>query len=67
MTAPALTVEQAPCGCPLEFPLGTDNGTDSFTRYYATCGGHGREWQLTVTLMPRPTGRYLADNVEVAS
>lgn len=55
-----------PCGCPdVAFPWPDDPESDSMVRLRADCAC-GRRWRLTLTFMAEPTGRFLADNLEVA-
>jgi len=52
------------CGCPVRFDWETPEH-DFMARLYGAC--RHQEWQLTMTLQPRPTRRFLTDNVEVAA
>jgi hypothetical protein len=62
-TVQALTVDAA-CGCHVRFDWNTPEW-DFLSRLHGTC--RHTEWQLTLTLQPRPTRRFLADNVEDAA
>jgi len=61
----AAALQAEPCGLcgPVTFHW-SDPEHPSFVRLYGHC--RHQEWQLTVTLQPRPTRRFLEDNVEAA-